>query len=169
MYRMVSSSGQGSWERAERTQKASSPGAAILVPWQMVLLHPHTPSFPLAGSLCQTPTRNTSCSGFHLGRELFTSLWDGRVPAPTWSCSLNVAQSLPCRYGTSLYLWIPHEHAKVPCRLHWCIAGGAQAWKLCRVGLLNVVKTCSNLGRGLFLGLWPPIRSSQWFSTQTAR
>ena len=114
MYQMVSSSGQGSQERAEKTQTPRSPGVDILVPWQLKLLHICTLSFLLKCPTPHTP-HHLLYSGSHLCRKLFTALPDHRVPEP---CSPCVPQSIPTWYRNIFYLSessLQYEGACVGC------------------------------------------------------
>ena len=114
MYQMVSSSGQVSQERAEKTQTPKSPGVDILVPWQFKLLHICTLSFLLKCPTPHTP-HHLLYSGSHLCRKLFTALADHGAPEP---CSPCVPQSIPAWYRNVYYLpefSLQYEGACVGC------------------------------------------------------
>lgn len=91
MPQMALSSGQGSQERAEETQKPSSPGADIPSPVTThtashlhIVLPAELSHLPLL-SVCPSPTHNTNHSGSQLCRKLVTALPDCSLRAPhTW-------------------------------------------------------------------------------------
>ena len=110
MHQMVSSSGQGSQERTEKTQTPRSPGVDILVPWHLKLLRICTLSFLLK---CPTPRNPIICS----------------TQAPTFvgnfsqlsqiTESLNRAprvclRAFPPGTGTSFVYLNPHYSTNVP-------------------------------------------------------